>query len=116
MQLTRPMPRFWTFVTERPGMPLWDDLCSPAAKAKRAAHKAQRERIMADARAKGWRHWRGGFWAALSRKLKAIGYEDAAWLLEELRLERAQEAKWAGEATKAELKMLADEARRDDET
>lgn len=96
-------------VTERPGMPLWDSMCSPAAKAARAAHKAQRERIIADARAKGFRRMQGTFWNALERKLRAIGCDDPEWYLKGLRLERALEAKWEGYASAAELKLLADE-------
>ncbi len=114
MDTTRPSPLLRTYRTEGPSTPLWIDMCSPAAKAKRAAHKAKRERILDDARAKGWRHWRGSFWAAISRKLKAIGCDDPAWFLQDLRRERAWEAKYAGVATKAELKLLADEESGDD--
>ena len=81
----------------------------PVAKAARVAYGKKRDRIIQEARAKGWRKWQGSFWAALEKKLRSIGCEWPELFMADLRIERAQEAFDAGIASKVELKLLRDE-------
>ena len=96
-------------VTLRPGHPEWDKWHSKKAKAARIHYGEQRDRIIQEARAKGWRKWQGSFWAALEKKLRSIGCEWPELFMADLRIERAQEAFDAGIASKAELQLLRDE-------
>lgn len=54
----------------------------------------ERERIMEEARAKGWRHWQGPFFFNLEKKLKAIGCPCPEIWTDDLRDEREFELEW----------------------
>lgn len=88
------MKRHYTFTNELPGSPFWAENWSPAAKAKRELRDRERQRIMEEARAKGWEHWQGKFFYHLEKKLRAIGCPDPSLWTDELRQERTDELEW----------------------
>ena len=93
---------------ERVPLEIRTEYPDPVAKAARVAYGKKRDRIIQEARAKGWRKWQGSFWAALEKKLRSIGCEWPEMFMADLRIDRAQEAFDAGIATWAELQWLQD--------
>ena len=78
----------------RPGMPEWDKIYSKEARAERQARDRKRERIMEDARNKGWRHWQGPFFFYLEKKLRSIGCKWPDIWTDDLRNERQFELEY----------------------
>jgi len=79
------MKRHYAFKTEHP---------DPIEKAAWAAYEKKRDRILQEARDKGWRRWQGPFFFHLEKKLRSIGCLCPEMWTDDLRQERLDELQY----------------------